>query len=65
MVREREVQSQSWKKNEYYRHTSAAKKLKKPHLERMCRKSPMHRREELVTKKLKNAVAKFRGKGSR
>ena len=29
MVREKEVQSQSWKKkNEYYRHTSAAKKIK-------------------------------------
>ena len=28
MVREKEVQSQSWKKNEYYRRTSAAKEIK-------------------------------------
>ena len=28
MVREKEVQAQSWKKNEYYLHTSAAKEFK-------------------------------------
>ena len=65
MVREKEVQSQSWKKNEYYRHTSAAKKIKEASPGKNVPEVANAPKGGIGDKKLKNAVAKRSGKGSR